>query len=261
MSTIIPKNDTVNRPKFPPDEGISSIQLRDIEFDNDKKHLRIYRQKFCFLVIPCGVVHHHEKRIVGGNETTPYAMPWTVALLYPNGNTLCSGVLISSWNILTAAHCTNQLGFEQPFSIVIGEHYLRNATNGSMHFPSSVIPHPDYVDGSYSGDDIAIVTLSEQIQLGSRAVHVCLPSPNINDTFLSGKSLTVSGWGRTSTSASTSDVLRSVEIPYVNITTCQSIEINSWTNITENMICTGDLQNGGVSTCHGDSGGEFYNNK
>ena len=194
-------------------------------------------------------------------------MPWTVALLYPNGNTLCSGVLISSWNILTAAHCTIKLGFEQPFFIVIGEHYLRNATNGSIHLPSSVIRHPDYIesdyniDGSYSGDDIAIVTLSEQIQLGSRAVPVCLPSPNINDTFLSGKSLTASGWGKTSTSGRTSDALRSVEIPYVNITTCQSIEINSWTNITEDMICTGDLQNGGVSTCDGDSGGEFYNNK
>ena len=37
ISTIIPKNDSVNRPKFPPDEGISRIQLRDIEFDDDKK--------------------------------------------------------------------------------------------------------------------------------------------------------------------------------------------------------------------------------
>jgi len=90
--------------------------------------------------------------------------------------------------------------------IVIGEHYLRNATNGTMHLPSSVIRHPDYVDGSYLGNDIAIVTLSDQIQLGSRAVHVCLPSPNIDDTFLSGKSLTASGWGKTSTSGRTSDV-------------------------------------------------------
>jgi len=54
--------------------------------------------------------------------------------------------------------------------------------------------------------------------------------------------------------------LRSVEIPYVNITTCQSIEINSWTNITEDMICTGNLHNGGVSTCHGDSGGPLILN-
>ena len=36
LSTVIPKNDTVNRTKFPPDEGISRIQLRDIEFDDDK---------------------------------------------------------------------------------------------------------------------------------------------------------------------------------------------------------------------------------
>ena len=35
ISTIIPKNDSVNRPKFPPDEGISRIQLRDIKFDDD----------------------------------------------------------------------------------------------------------------------------------------------------------------------------------------------------------------------------------
>merc|ERR1711936_549503 len=46
--------------------------------------------------IPCGMINNPEKRIVGGNETRPYSMPWTVALVNEDSSLLCGGVIISS---------------------------------------------------------------------------------------------------------------------------------------------------------------------
>ena len=220
--------------------------------------LKLYSNHSIISDIPCGIINNPEKRIVGGNETRPYSMPWTVALVNEDSSLLCGGVIISSRYILTAAHCTIKLGWEEPFSVMVGEHFIRNDTDGVKHSVASVMRHPEYTN-SYLGNDIAIVTLDEPIQLGSRAVHACLPSSSMDDTFLSGKTLTASGWGRTSVYSPTTDVLHSVQIPYVNISTCQSSQVDyRYRNqITSTMICTGDLENGGVDTCLGDSGGKF----
>ena len=200
-----------------------------------------------------------EKRIVGGNETQPYSMPWTVALVKEDSSLLCGGVIISSRHILTAAHCTINLGWEVPFSVVVGEHFIRNDTDGIKHSVASVTRHPEYTS-SYLGNDIAIITLDTPIQLGSRAVQACLPSSSMDDTYLSGKHLTASGWGTTSAYGPTTDVLHSVQMPYINISICQSSQETYRDKITASMVCTGDLENGGGDTCMGDSGGRLVKN-
>lgn len=48
--------------------------------------------------------------------------------------------------------------------------------------------------------------------------------------------------------------LQAVSVPMVNWDTCRSI----YTDLTSNMICAGDLENGGVDSCQGDSGGKCF---
>jgi plasminogen activator/serine protease 12 (motopsin) len=47
-------------------------------------------------------------------------------------------------------------------------------------------------------------------------------------------------------------VLQEVEVPLVSNTDCAAIY---GTTITTNMICAGDVVNGGIDSCQGDSGG------
>jgi len=55
----------------------------------------------------CGVQLVSEGRIVGGEDAGGYKLPW-YALLHPPADKtvpVCSGTLIDSRHIITAAHC------------------------------------------------------------------------------------------------------------------------------------------------------------
>ena len=66
--------------------------------------------------------------------------------------------------------------------------------------------------------------------------------------------LTAAGWGDTSFGGSTSDVPMQVDVPVVPHDACAEAyppgEI-----FEDEMICAGDLANGGIDSCQGDSGG------
>lgn len=47
-----------------------------------------------------------KQRIVGGQDTTPHAYPWTVAI-FLRSQLVCGGSVISDRHILTAGHCVN----------------------------------------------------------------------------------------------------------------------------------------------------------
>lgn len=203
----------------------------------------------------------HES-IVGGAEVIPHSLPWTVGLIRtetrvePEDQVIyCGGALISSKHVLTAAHCTLKFGYEVRFKVIVGEHHEYNETDGTIHTVASVVRHPEFIS-SYEGNDIALVTLEVAVVLGPRAVHVCLPTAKMDDAFLTGKSMTASGWGTESVYGDSTDELHSVELPYVNITTCQSLNFSDH-EIKPNMFCAGDVENGGVDTCNGDSGGKL----
>ncbi|XP_018013722.1 uncharacterized protein LOC108670741 [Hyalella azteca] len=62
----------------------------------------------------------------------------------------------------------------------------------------------------------------------------------------------VLGWGQTGLIAPTSDVLRHAKVPIVSLGKCKKLHPSL--NVTENMICAGDLDSN-RDTCKGDSGG------
>ena len=202
------------------------------------------------LDFPCGI---RPSRIVGGTEVLPNSIPWQVALV-PLGQNhpFCGGTLIGSRHVLSAAHCTEAVS---NFNVVVGEHNLTNENDGAIYTVESFYQHPSYDESAYSYDFV-IIKLSERITLGDTAIHACLPTEELDDDYLFGKTLRVSGWGRLDYGGSPPMVLNQVDVPFVSNDVCKEKYVDSGWTIDESMMCAGNIENGSVGACQGDSGGK-----
>ena len=173
--------------------------------------------------------------------------------MVPRGQTspFCGGTLISASHVLTAAHCTEAI---PDFDVIVGEHYVSNSVDGTRHQICRFSPHPNYNSPSQINNDFSIVHLREPVIIGLRAAPACLPNSELAGNYLSAKSLTVSGWGTLSSAGSTPNVLHKVTVPGLTNEEC-AMAYNGYT-ITNQMLCAGDIEEGGIDSCQGDSGGE-----
>ena len=186
-------------------------------------------------------------KIVGGSAVTPYSLPWQVALVEPGSNSpFCGGTLISSQHVLTAAHCM----VTTTLDIIVGEHRTTSSSDGTRHTVCRSVNHPRYFQQTYN-NDFAILHLDTPVVFGTRAAPACLPTNNLGGDFLDGKTMTVSGWGATSQGGAQPTVLHSVAVPGITNARCSQ----HYTGITNAMLCAGDVTNGGIDSCQGDSGG------
>lgn len=192
-------------------------------------------------------------QIVGGAIVTPNEFPWQ-ALLYIGGY-MCGGTLIHQQWVLTASHCvegmkasqaTVYLGLHDRFNLTLAANpYLQVAT------VSKIIMHPSY--DVYTTDyDIALLKLKKPVSLTTGVQMIPLASSTNASLYAADVSLTVSGWGTTSSGGFTSQYLRKVNVPVVVNTQCNAMYYGE---ITERMMCAGDTVSGGVDSCQGDSGG------
>ena len=196
----------------------------------------------------CGV---KPNRIVGGSEAGPYSLPWQVALVQQGSSRpFCGGTLISNRHVLTAAHCTDAYNGE--WDVIVGEHSTTSSSDGTRHTKCRFENHPQYDDYTIN-NDFAVVTLSQPVDIGTRANYACLPTSGMGGNFLAGKTLTVSGWGRLASNQLGPTVLHKVELPAVSNTAC-----GQWfSGITDKMLCAGREGQNAVGACNGDSGGNY----
>ena len=179
---------------------------------------------------------------------TPYSLPWQVALVHEGTNYLaCRGTLISDRHVLSAAHCPSNV------DVVVGEHSLSGQSDGTRHTVCRAVNHRRY-DSWTTAYDFKILHLREPVQFGPRAAPACLPTQNMGIGFLAGKLMTVSGWGTLSSGGGQPNVLHSVDVPGITNTQCSNAY--SGYSITSSMLCAGDVANGGIDSCQGDSGGK-----
>ena len=192
-------------------------------------------------------------RIVGGKEVVPHSLPWQAWL---HGDLFCGAVIICSRYVMTAGHCSEQ------DTIEVGLHSISNKTEfqttRSRHHVKRSFRHPDYFEypyPEYSKYDFAILELENPINFIPEVKAISLPSAT--DTHFDEDTVFVtSGWGRISSFEPPSNVLLSVSVPWVPQKICRENYKKQGFKVTNDMICAGDVENGQIDSCQGDSGGE-----
>lgn len=189
--------------------------------------------------------------VVGGEDVLPDEFQ-AVAALVPAGetqyaNSFCSGVLIDSEWVLTAAHCAIK---RTPHSIEVqlGNRHVEPG-RGERHSVSEIFVHPDYISATVP--DLALLHLEEA------SAYEPVTILTEEDAYLAdpGVVATASGWGRIFQDKATFAVtLQKAEMPIVSNAVCGALDgpYPGW--ITEYEICAG-YDDGSIDTSSGDSGG------
>ena len=150
-------------------------------------------------------------RIVGGKKVGvpggyPFSVPWDVAIVLIDRksyyrNTICGGCLLSNDYVLTAAHCDQFFEEQYEYRLLIGSTTKKDMFDESkLHeISSSRIIHDKYElftapDAAFAAYDFMIIKLLKRLKLCSSS-FARLPTPDMDDQFLKGKSLLASGWG------------------------------------------------------------------
>ncbi|CAL4066424.1 unnamed protein product, partial [Meganyctiphanes norvegica] len=186
-------------------------------------------------------------KIVGGNEVTPHSYPWQVGL-FIDDMYFCGGSIISEDWILTAAHCMDGANF---VDVVMGAHNIRDDNEPTEVRTTSTdfFTHENWNSFTLT-NDLALIKMPEPITFTPEIQPVCLPTyTDANDDFV-GASVTLTGWGRDSDSASgISEVLKEVDVTTISTADCQAY----YGIVTDNILCIDS--EGGHGSCNGDSGG------
>jgi secreted trypsin-like serine protease len=179
--------------------------------------------------------------VVGGTRAAQGEFPWIVRLSMG-----CAGALYTRQIVLTAAHCVGHTGPNRSITATAGVVDLRSG-NAIRIRSSYVYRFPGFDDSDNRGD-WALVKLTAPVRLDTL--------PIARTTAANHGTFTVLGWGATAEGGSQQRYLRRAQAPFVNDATCgHNYRASGYTFVESDMICAGNLADGGVDTCQGDSGG------
>jgi secreted trypsin-like serine protease len=203
-----------------------------------------------------------QTKIVGGSNQAISGAPWQVALIDVGGGTnylgqFCGGTIISSYWIVTAAHCVDDVSVTN-LRVLAG-----SATLGSGMSPLTVdeiILHPRFRSSSFR-NDIALVRVSNPFSFSGTVQPLALPARKPSG----GTQARITGWGGTwlvspggyvdnyyNTPAFYPDHLQGATVTVQADNRCRS-EYGTVFNSSE-MLCA-SVPGWWVDTCYGDSGG------
>lgn len=197
-------------------------------------------------------------RIVGGQDASIGQYPWLVNLGYQRngaGETLfkCGGTLIGPRHVVTAAHCVTDLPSGFALAVVrVGEHDLASDQDCESGVCSpdpqdmtvkKIVFHPSYGKPNAFQNDIAVISLEEEVQQNDFVIPVCLPFNDGGIDYLSpeaGEEVDVAGWGATTeTGRRPATVLQFLGVQVTNGTQCKEVYAERGGVLTESQICAG----------------------
>jgi secreted trypsin-like serine protease len=199
--------------------------------------------------------------IVGGEDATRTEYSGFMASLQDvdaNGSWehFCGGSVISPREILTAAHCVEELpatgedGAPIPDRrVVVGASVVPDGRPGDRVQTAGILEvdvHPDYA----GHHDAAVLHLDRDLQ---GVTPVSLPAKGTDGLLAPGSLATVVGWGKTSEYGSPSATLKKVSVPILSADECEIAHPGAFVRDVE--MCAGVT---GKDSCQGDSGGPLF---
>jgi len=184
--------------------------------------------------------------IVGGTEARPHSIPWQVMMTYNGRVPWCGASIVSSTDVITAAHCVKN-GIRH--GVWAGLHLVHQPDHYVQKIEADVIVHPKYDGNAHHGYDIAVMKLKKPLQFTEAVQPICLPKANTQ--YTKETMFLVSGWGKTSEGGKKSEELRQLVMPNIPDPECTRHLRWGGHGVT---LCAGYLQ-GGKDSCQGDSGG------
>jgi V8-like Glu-specific endopeptidase len=198
--------------------------------------------------------------IVHGYEAIQHEFPFMAALMNRNRQ-FCGGSLIDEKHVLTAAHCVAHMSkFDvQNLRVRLGDHNIRSTSDG-QHVEKRVkrvIRHKGF-SSTTLWNDVAILTLDEEVQMTDNIQNVCLASDKAEK--FKGQYVTVAGWGTLSEGGSQPANLMKVDVKvWANDKCRRSYGSSAPGGITKHMLCASDKKRGqNLDSCSGDSGGPLF---
>ncbi|XP_055923637.1 chymotrypsin-2-like [Eupeodes corollae] len=210
------------------------------------KSVTLILSLICVTIFPTA---NGQSRISGGDEVKPNEIKFQASVRVYDQH-VCGGTIISSKHILTAAHCLDGLGFEEPFddlSVVTGGLKLLDTRN--QHTVADITVHEGFLNGLQDSwiNDIAIITLQDEIDFDETQAPADLPTEPISND-LSG---IVIGWGRQD--FANSYLAKTLRKATLKVLTSEECQPTMKAKIYPSQICGFAGKNIGI--CKGDSGG------
>jgi trypsin len=215
-------------------------------------------------------------RIINGVTAVKNSWPYIVYIQIGEYG-WCSGSLIDSWSILTAAHCTYDREIDE-FILWFGVHKLdereieMNMGIVEKRFVNQIINHPNYKIypiKTYE-NDLAILRLSQSVEETAYIRYLCiLPNDNRIPDIQLNDQVEIIGWGYINQILSNGTLIRRTnELQQASIRILPDNDCMEYRNNdqplfqSKYMICAG-TKDYKTDSCQGDSGGpllkEYYN--
>jgi len=198
--------------------------------------------------------------IIGGTNATIADAPWQVGLIFTDApddyaGQFCGGSIVSSWEIVTAAHCVETNYDDTPMvaadlRILVGTATLSTTRRTAVPV-SAIVIHPGW-NPATDQNDIAVVRLQEPIAL-SPGVQEAITLAS--STVANGTSALITGWGNTSKTGTVYPTqLKKATVSTVADATCNTAYTAFGGIDAATMLCA-QGPSFTTDTCQGDSGG------